>query len=73
MFNQKIQSKSMQEAMATDPSMMVDMLKKSLSGMVPQVIECHGILLLHVFMSFVFCVTHATLLASCAARHGNGC
>ena len=36
-FNQKIQSKTMQEAMATDPSMMVDMLKKSVSGMVPQV------------------------------------
>lgn len=35
-FNQKPQSKSMQEAMATDPSVMVDMMKKNMSGMVPQ-------------------------------------
>ena len=27
----------MQEAMATDPSVMVDMMKRNLSGMVPQV------------------------------------
>ena len=36
-FHQKVQSKSMQEAMATDPSVMVDMMKRNLSGMVPQV------------------------------------
>jgi len=36
LFNQKTQSKSMQEAMATDPSIMVDMMKKNLSGMLPQ-------------------------------------
>lgn len=35
-FNQKVQSKSMQEAMATDPSVMVDMMKKNMTGMVPQ-------------------------------------
>lgn len=35
-FHQKPESKSMQEAMATDPSAMVDMMKKSMSGMVPQ-------------------------------------
>jgi hypothetical protein len=35
-FNQKILSPSMQEAMATDPSMMADMMKKNLTGLVPQ-------------------------------------
>jgi hypothetical protein len=36
-FHQKTVSKSMQEAMATDPTMMVDMMKKNLTGIVPQV------------------------------------
>lgn len=36
-FNQKPQSRSMTEAMATDPTMMVDMMKKNLTGVVPQV------------------------------------
>ncbi|GAX75882.1 hypothetical protein CEUSTIGMA_g3325.t1 [Chlamydomonas eustigma] len=36
LFHQKTVSKSMQETMATDPSVMMDMLKKNLSGMVPQ-------------------------------------
>mmetsp|Transcript_26727 Transcript_26727/g.72237 ORF Transcript_26727/g.72237 Transcript_26727/m.72237 type:complete len:259 (+) Transcript_26727:146-922(+) len=35
-FHQKAVSKSMQETMATDPTMMVDMMKKNLSGIVPQ-------------------------------------
>jgi len=35
-FNQKVVSKSLQENMATDPSMMVNMLKKNLTGIVPQ-------------------------------------
>lgn len=37
-FHQKIVSPSMQEAMATDPSMMADMLKKNLTGLVPQLV-----------------------------------
>jgi hypothetical protein len=37
MFSQKAVSRSAQETMATDPSMMVDMMKKNLTGMVPQV------------------------------------
>lgn len=37
-FNQKIVSPSMQEAMATDPSMMADMMKKNLTGLVPQLV-----------------------------------
>ncbi|CAD7697380.1 unnamed protein product [Ostreobium quekettii] len=37
-FHQKAESKSMQEAMATDPSMMVDMLKKNLTGLIPQIV-----------------------------------
>ena len=37
-FYQKTRSKSMQEAMATDPSIMVDMMKKSLGGMAPQLV-----------------------------------
>jgi len=36
-FHQKAVSKSMQETMATDPSLMVDMMKKNLTGIVPQV------------------------------------
>ena len=36
-FAQKAVSRSAQETMATDPSMMVDMMKKNLTGMVPQV------------------------------------
>ncbi|GFH31592.1 ER membrane protein complex subunit 3 [Haematococcus lacustris] len=36
LFHQKPQSKSMQESMASDPSMMVDMMKKNLTGVVPQ-------------------------------------
>mmetsp|Transcript_12307 Transcript_12307/g.30093 ORF Transcript_12307/g.30093 Transcript_12307/m.30093 type:complete len:260 (-) Transcript_12307:434-1213(-) len=36
LFHQKVQSRSMQEAMATDPTMMVDMMKKNLTGIVPQ-------------------------------------
>lgn len=39
-FSQKSQSRSMQETMATDPSVMVDMMKKNLTGMVPQVGPC---------------------------------
>lgn len=35
-FSQKAVSRSAQETMATDPSMMVDMMKKNLTGMVPQ-------------------------------------
>lgn len=41
MFHQKPVSKSMQEAMASDPSVMVDMMKKNLTGIVPQV-RLHG-------------------------------
>lgn len=37
-FHQKAESKSMQEAMATDPSMIVDMLKKNLTGLIPQIV-----------------------------------
>ena len=37
MFHQKTVSKSMQETMATDPTVMVDMMKKNLTGIVPQV------------------------------------
>jgi len=36
-FHQKTVSKSMQETMATDPTVMVDMMKKNLTGIVPQV------------------------------------
>jgi hypothetical protein len=36
-FNQKVQSRGMQEAMMSDPSFMVDMMKKNLTGLVPQV------------------------------------
>lgn len=35
-FNQKPVSRSMQETMASDPSVMVDMMKKNLTGLVPQ-------------------------------------
>ena len=35
-FIAKPQTRAMHEAMVTDPSMMVDMMKKNLSGMVPQ-------------------------------------
>lgn len=42
MFHQKAQSRSMQETMATDPSVMVDMMKKNLTGMVPQVWANYG-------------------------------
>jgi hypothetical protein len=37
LFHKKPQSRSMQEAMASDPSVMVDMMKKNLTGIVPQV------------------------------------
>lgn len=37
LFQQKAVSKSMQETMASDPSFMVDMMKKNLTGIVPQV------------------------------------
>ena len=37
LFSQKAVTRSPQEAMATDPSVMVDMMKKNLTGMVPQV------------------------------------
>lgn len=36
-FHQKTVSKTMQENMATDPSMMVDMMKKNVSNIIPQV------------------------------------
>ncbi|PNW78361.1 hypothetical protein CHLRE_09g400400v5 [Chlamydomonas reinhardtii] len=36
LFSQKAVTRSPQEAMATDPSVMVDMMKKNLTGMVPQ-------------------------------------
>lgn len=36
-LNQKVESRSLQETVATDPSMMVNMLKGQLTGLVPQV------------------------------------
>lgn len=42
LFYQKAQSRSMQEAMATDPTAMVDMMKRNLTGMVPQVRALHA-------------------------------
>jgi hypothetical protein len=38
LFHQKIHSKSMQETMSTDPTVMVDMMKRNISGMAPQFI-----------------------------------
>lgn len=38
LFNQKPKSRAMHETMATDPSFMVDMMKKNLTGMVPQIV-----------------------------------
>lgn len=37
MFSAKPQTRSMQEALVTDPSFMSDMMKKNMSGMLPQV------------------------------------
>ncbi|GFR50776.1 hypothetical protein Agub_g13041 [Astrephomene gubernaculifera] len=37
LFSQKSVTRSPQEAMATDPTVMVDMMKKNLTGMLPQV------------------------------------
>lgn len=37
-FFQKTQSKGMQEAMMSDPSFMVDMMKKNLTGLLPQLL-----------------------------------
>lgn len=51
LFNQKAQSKSMQEAMATDPTIMVDMMKKNLSGIVPQL--AMGMVVNFFFQGFV--------------------
>jgi hypothetical protein len=36
LFSAKPQTRAMHEAMVTDPSMMADMMKKNLTGMVPQ-------------------------------------
>eukprot|EP00879_Flechtneria_rotunda_P003630 GHRR01003867.1.p1 GENE.GHRR01003867.1~~GHRR01003867.1.p1 ORF type:complete len:255 (+),score=57.62 GHRR01003867.1:276-1040(+) len=38
LFNQKPKSRAMHETMATDPSFMVDMMKKNLTGMLPQIV-----------------------------------
>jgi hypothetical protein len=37
MFHQEPKSRSMQEKMAADPSLMMDMAKKMLGGLIPQV------------------------------------
>lgn len=50
-FWQKSQSRSMQEAMATDPSIMVDMMKKQLTGIVPQL--AMGMVVNFFFQGFV--------------------
>lgn len=50
-FSQKSQSRSMQETMATDPSVMVDMMKKNLTGMVPQL--AMGMVVNFFFQGFV--------------------
>lgn len=38
LFSQKPKTKPMHETMATDPSFMVDMMKKNLTGMMPQIV-----------------------------------
>lgn len=38
LFNQQPKTRAMHETMATDPSIMADMMKKNLTGMVPQVV-----------------------------------
>jgi hypothetical protein len=38
LFNQPPKTRAMHETMATDPNMMADMMKKNLTGMVPQVV-----------------------------------
>lgn len=60
----------MHEAMATDPSVMVDMMKKNLTGMVPQV-GSHSLTL----FSQARCNTAIPppcWLPLCAAGHGHG-
>ncbi|GIL50129.1 hypothetical protein Vafri_6437 [Volvox africanus] len=50
-FSQKAVTRSPQEAMATDPSVMVDMMKKNLTGMVPQL--AMGMVVNFFFQGFV--------------------
>lgn len=51
LFSQKAVTRSPQETMATDPSMMVDMMKKNLTGMVPQL--AMGMVVNFFFQGFV--------------------
>lgn len=51
MLCKKVESKSIQETMATDPSMMVNMLKSQLTGLVPQIVM--GAWVNHFFAGFV--------------------
>jgi hypothetical protein len=37
-FNQPVKTRAMHETMATDPTFMVDMMKKQMTGLVPQVV-----------------------------------
>ncbi|KXZ45653.1 hypothetical protein GPECTOR_52g52 [Gonium pectorale] len=51
LFSQKPMTRSPQEAMATDPTVMVDMMKKNLTGMVPQL--AMGMVVNFFFQGFV--------------------
>lgn len=51
LFSQKPQTRAMHEAMVTDPSMMADMMKKNLTGMVPQILM--GTIVSFFFSGFV--------------------
>lgn len=61
-FHQKAESKSMQEAMATDPSMIVDMLKKNLTGLIPQVSLRHWLRSTYAFPRYTLCLVGLTFL-----------